>query len=71
MDEGEYLGNDPAWPILAALALTAMRQGNFQLAYLLDTSKGDICQQLRREAIEVDKFWADIAGDPRPRALAA
>jgi U3 small nucleolar RNA-associated protein 14 len=33
MDEGEYLGNDPAWLLMAELAMTAFRQGNFQLAY--------------------------------------
>jgi hypothetical protein len=70
MDEGEYLGNDPAWLLMAELAGTAFRQGNFQLAYLLDTSRGDVCRHLRREADELGRFMNEMMREPDPRALA-
>ena len=71
MDECEYLGNDPAWLLMAELARTAFRQGNFQLAYLLDTSRGDVCRHLRREADDLGRFMAEMMREPAPRALAA
>lgn len=71
MDECEYLGNDLAWLLMAELARTALRQGNFQLAYLLDTSSGDICRHLRREADDLGRFLAQMTGEPHPRPLAA
>ena len=71
MDEGEYLGNDPAWLLMAELAMTAFRQGNFQLAYLLDTSRGDVCRHLRREVDDLGRFMAEMMREPTPRALAA
>ena len=71
MDEGEYLGNDPAWLLMAELAMTAFRQGNFQLAYLLDTSRGDVCRHLRREVDDLGRFRAEMMREPTPRALAA
>lgn len=71
MDEGEYLGNDPAWLLMAELAMTAFRQGSFQLAFLLDTSKGDICRHLRREADDIGRFMAEMMREPAPHALAA
>ncbi len=71
MDEGEYLGNDPAWLLMAELAATAFRQGNFQLAYLLDTSRGDICRHLRREVDDLGRFMAQMIRETEPQALAA
>ena len=71
MVEGEYLGNDPAWLLMAELAMTAFRQGNFQLAYLLDTSRGDICRHLRWEADDLGRFMNEMMRDAGPRALAA
>jgi hypothetical protein len=71
MDEGEYLGNDPAWLLMAELAMTAFRQGNFQLAYLLDTSRGDICRHLRREVDDLGRFMAEMMRETEPQALAA
>ena len=71
MDECEYLGNDPAWLLMAELARAAFRQGNFQLAYLLDTSRGDVCRHLRREADDLGRFLAQMTREPEPRALAA
>ena len=71
MDEGEYLGNDPAWLLMAELAGTAFRQGNFQLAYLLDTSRGDVCRHLRREVDDLGRFMAEIMREPELRAIAA
>jgi hypothetical protein len=71
MDESEYLGNDTAWLLLAELARVAFRQGNFQLAYLLDTSRGDICRHLRREADDLGKFMAEMTRAAGQRALAA
>ncbi len=71
MDECEYLGNDPAWLLMAELAMTAFRQGNFQLAYLLDTSRGEICRHLRREADDLGRFMREFTREPQPSALAA
>ena len=71
MDEGEYLGNDPAWLLMAELSMTAFRQGNYQLAYLLDTSRGDVCRFLRREADDLGRFMAQMMRDQEPAALAA
>jgi hypothetical protein len=71
MDEGDYLGNDPAWLLMAELAGTAFRQGNYQLAYLLDTSRGDVCRHLRREADDLGRFMAEMLREPEPRARAA
>ncbi len=71
MDEGEYLGNDPAWLLMAELAMTAFRQGNFQLAYLLDTSRGDVCRHLRREVDDLGRFMAEMIRETEPQALAA
>jgi hypothetical protein len=71
MDEGECLGNDPAWLLMAELAMTAFRQGNFQLAYLLDTSRGDVCRHLRREADDLGRFMTELLREPEPRARAA
>jgi hypothetical protein len=71
MDEGEYLGNDPAWILMAELAMTAFRQGNFQLAYLLDTSRGDVCRHLRREVDDLGRFMTALIRETEPQALAA
>jgi hypothetical protein len=71
MDESEYLGNDPAWQLLAELGRVAFRQGNFQLAYLLDTSRGDICRHMRREADDLGRFMAEMTRATGQRALAA
>jgi hypothetical protein len=71
MDEGEYQGNDPAWLLMAELAMTAFRQGNFQLAYLLDTSRGDICRDLRREVDDLGRFMNEIVRKSEPQSLAA
>jgi hypothetical protein len=71
MDESENLSNDPARLLLAEVSRAAFRQGNFQLAYLIDTSVGDICRHLRREAAEVDRFMAVMAQESGPASLAA
>lgn len=71
MDEGEHLGNDPAWLLMAELAAAALRQGNFQLAFLLDTSRGDICRHMRHEADDLGKFLAQMTRESGRRALAA
>lgn len=68
MDEGEYLANDPAWQLMAELAAAAFRQGNFQLAYLLDTSRGDVCRHLRRELVDLGRFMAEMTRETRPLA---
>jgi hypothetical protein len=71
MDEGELMGNDPAWLLMAELAGTAFRQGNFQLAYLLDTSRGDVCGLLRREVEDLGRFMAEMTRAAGPESLAA
>jgi hypothetical protein len=71
MDESEYLGNDPAWLLVAELARVAFRQGNFQLSYLLDTSRGDICRHLRREVEDLGRFMAEMTRASESRSLAA
>jgi hypothetical protein len=71
MDESDYLGNDPAWRLMAELAAAAFRQGNFQLAYLLDTSRGDVCRHMRREVEDLGRFLAEMTRASAQRALAA
>jgi hypothetical protein len=71
MDESEMMGNDPAWLLMAELAKAALLQGNFQLAYLLDTSKGDVCRLLRREVEDIGRFMAEMTRTAGPSALAA
>jgi Arc/MetJ family transcription regulator len=71
MDEGELMGNDPAWLLMAELAKTAFLQGNFQLAYLLDTSRGEVCRLLRREVEDLGRFMAEMTRAAAPGALAA
>jgi hypothetical protein len=71
MDNSDYLANDPAWRLMAELAATAFRQGNFQLAYLLDTSRGDVCRLLRREVDELGAYMSQLIRDCEPSALAA
>ena len=71
MDEGEFQGNDPAWLLMAELSMTAFRQGHYQLAYLLDTSRGDVCRHLRRDVDELGRFMAEMMRESEPRAIAA
>jgi hypothetical protein len=71
VDESETLCEDPASRLMCELAAAALQLGHFQLAYLLDTSRGDICRQMRREADFLDRILAEMMREPGQVVLAA
>lgn len=71
MEEGEKVDLGPERRVLSEMSRAALKLGHFQLAYLLETSIGDICGQLRRELDEFDRLMAILMQEAEATPLAA